>query len=115
MPDLYNAPRRQPIKTKKTQKKKPKTIITPKKKIKKKSKSIIKYQRLVKDLSTKAGLTVNPQNVEFANRKKNESVLFLLRRHLITNFPWVAVFVLMIGAIFFALHFNILSYFPFQF
>ena len=112
MPDLYNAPRRQPIKTKKTQKKKPKTIITPKKKIKKKSKSIIKYQRLVKDLSTKAGLTVNPQNVEFANRKKNESVLFLLRRHLITNFPWVAVFVLMIGAIFFALHFNILPYFP---
>jgi len=100
MPDLYVAPRRQPVKTKKTQKKKPKT--TP----------AIKYQRLVKNLSTKAGLTITPQNVEFANQKRNENVLFLLRRHLITNFPWVATFVLMIGAIFFAFHFSFLSYFP---
>jgi len=115
MPDLYNAPRRQPVKTKEIRKKKPKTVMAPKKKIKKKSKFATKhhrYQRLVKDLSTKAGLTVNPQSVEFANQKTNESVLFLLRRHLITNFPWVAVFALMIGAIFFAFHFNIISYFP---
>ena len=112
MPDLYNAPRRQSVKTKKTKKKKPKAVIIPKTKIKKKSKSTIKYQRLVKNLSTKTGLTVTPQNVEFANQKRNENVLFLLRRHLITNFPWVAIFVLMIGAIFFAFHFNFLSHFP---
>jgi len=112
MPDLYIAPRRQPVKKKKTRKEELKTIIIPKTKIKKKSESTIKYHRLVKNLSTKTGLTITPQSVEFANQKRNESVLFLLRRHLITNFFWVAAFVLMIGAIFFAFHFDFLSYFP---
>jgi len=102
MPDLYVAPRRQPVKTRKTAQKSPKTAVTP----------TVRYQQLVKNLSAKVGLAVIPQNVEFVNQKRNESVLFLLRRHLITNFPWVAVFVLMIGVIFSAFHFNFLSYFP---
>jgi len=102
MPDLYVAPHRQPVRIKKIKKRKSKTIITP----------VVRCQRLVKNLPTKVGLTIDPRNVEFANQKRNENVLFLLRRHLITNFPWVAVFALMIGAIFFAFRFNLLSYFP---
>jgi len=112
MPDLYITPHRRLEKKGKTEKEAQKTFVAPKTEIKRENKSIIRCRKLVKDLSTKTGLAVAPQDVRFANQKKDEEVLFLLRRHLITNFPWVAAFVLMIGIVFSAFHFGFYVFLP---
>jgi membrane protein YdbS with pleckstrin-like domain len=36
-----------------------------------------------------ASFIVKPKNVHFENQKENETILLLLRRHWVTNLPWI--------------------------
>ena len=115
MPDLYTASRRQEANRSEVLRHGPGVVRAQEAKatkISRGSKLIHRYHRLVKNLSTKMGLIVAPRNMKFAYQEKDETILLLLRRHLVTNAPWVIVFIFMIGVIFPVLHFHYLSRFP---
>ena len=53
-----------------------------------------------------------PDGVDFETKSSEEKVVLLLRRHPITNIPWITVFILMLIAPFFLGIFPILSFLP---
>ncbi|MBP8591046.1 PH domain-containing protein [Candidatus Shapirobacteria bacterium] len=74
------------------------------------------FKKIVKEnLPPKWGLVINPQKIKFASQEKDEEVLLLIRRHPITNFIWMAAFVLMIFALPAARHFQWLAPLPSNF
>jgi len=106
MPDLYTAsPNTKVEAPQKKEEKKPivKVRVSPFKKI------------VSQNLSPKWGLAVNPKKIKFASQGKDEEVLLLIRRHPITNLPWVFAFVLMIFALPAAFRFQWLAPLPSNF
>lgn len=106
MPDLYTAsPNTKVEAPQKEEEKKPiaKVRVSPFKKI------------VSQNLSPKWGLAVNPGRIKFASQEKDEEVLLLIRRHPITNLPWVLTFVLMIFALPAAFRFQWLAPLPSNF
>ncbi len=74
------------------------------------------FRKIVsQNLSPNWGLMINPQRVKFASQEKDEEVLLLIRRHPITNLPWILTFVLMIFALPAARHFQWLAPLPSNF
>lgn len=56
-----------------------------------------------------------PRKVDFETKQKDEEILLLLRRHPITNVPWILITILMILAPFTLRIFPILSFLPTNF
>ena len=90
MPDIYVAPK----------KKKPKKPLEIKaREIEKEEEKIVSEE--VKKTGTRNPLSafmVLPKGISFETQAKEEKILFVLRRHLITNIPWIFFAILMILA-----------------
>ncbi|MGI6278379.1 MAG: hypothetical protein ACOYJ8_00995 [Patescibacteria group bacterium] len=56
-----------------------------------------------------AGLSVEPKGVRFADKDKDEEALVVLRRHPVSNLPWLIFSLLMVSAVSPAIHFGWLS------
>src|SRR5258708_6620285 len=56
-----------------------------------------------------------PHNVSFLNKEPNEKVILLVRRHIITNVPWVILVILMLLAPVILNYFPLLGFFPLKF
>ncbi|MDD3679237.1 MAG: PH domain-containing protein [Candidatus Shapirobacteria bacterium] len=79
------------------------------KKKKKKNKKEI-YHDIAQEIRAGVGLSVEPRGVNFADKAQDEEVLVVLRRHPITNAPWVALGLVMFFIMFFAFHFGWLNF-----
>lgn len=84
MPDIYVAP-------KKT--KKPKASKKPKKTVEKKEIEEVRKNPTANPL---AAYVASPPNIRFENQEAKEKIILLLRRHWITNLPWILIAGLMI-------------------
>lgn len=62
-----------------------------------------------------AALDTSPQNLRFETQEKEEKIVLFLRRHPITNLPWISLAVLMVLAPLLLRFFPILSFLPFRF
>lgn len=70
----------------------------PEKKEVKKSRDPGEYSGLMNEPRTKnpfSAFVIRPKNLSFETQEKEEKVLLLLRRHVVTNVPWILISVLM--------------------
>lgn len=78
------------------------------------------YSDLMKEPRTTnpfAAFVVKPKNLSFETQEKEEKVLLLLRRHVITNVPWVVAAILLMLVPFFVplIPLSLLDFFPDRF
>lgn len=78
------------------------------------------YSDLMKEPRTTnpfAAFVVKPKNLSFETQEKEEKVLLLLRRHVITNVPWIVAAVLLLLVPFFLplIPLSLLDFFPDRF
>jgi len=62
-----------------------------------------------------AALMVKPDNVRFETQKKKEKIIFLLRRHWITNLPWLLTAAVMVVVPLFLRFFPFIELLPFRY
>jgi len=62
-----------------------------------------------------AAFSVLPQRVSFETQEVKEKIVLLLRKHWVTNIPWLVITLVMIGAPLFLSVFPLLSFLPFRF
>lgn len=62
-----------------------------------------------------AAFVVNPANIRFETQERRERIILLLRRHWVTNLPWMFLTVLMVLAPFFLRFFPILGFLPLRY
>ncbi|KUK83266.1 MAG: Uncharacterized protein XD98_0387 [Microgenomates bacterium 39_6] len=67
------------------------------------------FYDIVHKIRSGAGLSVEPKGVNFADKDKDEEALVVLRRHPVTNLPWLIFSLLMVLAVLPAIHFGWLS------
>lgn len=60
-------------------------------------------------------LTLNPIGLNFETRDDTEEVILLLRRHVITNIPWIIIVIIMLFAPLVLSFFPLLSFLPLRF
>ncbi|PIU03498.1 hypothetical protein COT44_03570 [Candidatus Shapirobacteria bacterium CG08_land_8_20_14_0_20_39_18] len=60
-------------------------------------------------------LTLNPIGLNFETRDDTEEVVLLLRRHVITNIPWIIIAIIMLFAPLVLSFFPLLSFLPLRF
>jgi hypothetical protein len=70
------------------------------------------YHDIAHEIRSGAGLSVEPRGVRFADKDRDEEALVVLRRHPVTNSPWIILMLLMVLAISPAIHFGWLSNLP---
>ena len=68
-----------------------------------------------KKTKTLAAFISRPKNINFETQEKKEKIILLLRRHWITNVPWILVIVLMLTAPIFFRFFPLLDFLPGRF
>jgi len=104
MPTIYSS--RSKVVQSLPQKKKLKKL----KKITKRQKRIHRYKKIADGIKGKAGLSINPDGVSFIDKRDDEEILLVLRRHPITNFFWIMAFLIMISLISPAVRFGWLDF-----
>lgn len=62
-----------------------------------------------------SSFVTQPKNLKFQNQEQNEEILLLLRRHPITNVPWILIGVLFFIAPFFYLFLPFFNFLPKQY
>jgi uncharacterized membrane protein YdbT with pleckstrin-like domain len=96
MPVVYNSSKAKP-------KEKPDEPVTQKKVVKKKSPRPL------------AAFITRPKGIRFENQEKGEEIILLLRRHWITNLPWLLIVILMSLAPILLKFFPFLDFLPLRF
>lgn len=92
MPDIYVAPKKKKSLSKKKTK--------PAKKVSSQSVRAKKLKALVGEKTTNplAAFVARPDNIQFETQEKKEEIILLLRRHWVTNVPWLCLSGLMLLA-----------------
>jgi hypothetical protein len=70
------------------------------------------YHDIAHEIHPGAGLQIEPKGVKFADKDKDEEALVVLRRHPVTNAPWIILTIIMFFTLFFNFHFNWLGSLP---
>lgn len=70
------------------------------------------YHDIARKIHGTAGLSVEPRGVRFVDKDQDEETLVVLRRHPVTNMPWVVMTLVMFFIISPAIRFNWLAFFP---
>ena len=76
---------------------------------KKKAKKEI-YRDIANEIHSLAGLTIEPRGVNFVDKSRDENALVVIRRHPVTNIPWVVLTLTMFFIVSPALHFGWLGF-----
>ena len=80
--------------------------------IKRRKKKRDLYHDITHEIRPGVGLQLEPKGVKFADKDKDEEALVVLRRHPVTNAPWIILTIIMFFTLFFNFHFNWLGSLP---
>ncbi len=58
-----------------------------------------RLRQIANGVKPKAGLSITPPKIEFVNKRPEEEVLLVLRRHHISNISWLAIFIFMMAVL----------------
>jgi membrane protein YdbS with pleckstrin-like domain len=110
MPDIYVAGQKKKRMSEKGIKKTPEIL-----KQKTEEKTEVAKVRQVRTHNPLAAFTASPPNIRFENQEAEEKIILLLRRHWVTNLPWIfIVFLMMIIPPFFR-DFPFFTFLPFRY
>lgn len=104
MPDIYVAPK---------QKRAPKKVRLVKKKVERKTEA--EKARKVHTANPLAAYASSPKNIRFETQEPKEEIILLLRRHWVTNIPWIFWTILMVFTPFILRFFPLLAFLPFRY
>jgi len=104
MPDIYVAPKRKKV---------PKKVRAAKKKVERKTEA--EKARKVHTVNPLAAYASSPKNIHFETQEPKEEIILLLRRHWITNLPWIFWAILMVFTPFILRFFPLLTLLPFRY
>lgn len=115
MPDIYVAPKRE-VPEKKREEESPKRAIARLSrdavKSLRKAGNAIERVRLGQTRNPLAAFVANPPDIRFETQERQERIILLLRRHWVTNLPWMLLMVLMIFAPLLLRFFPVLEFLP---
>ncbi len=97
MPDIYVAPKKKKLTAKSpkaTAKASKKPPMVARKKVEEKTE--VDRVRKVQTVNPLAAFVSSPPDIRFENQEAKEEIILLLRRHWVTNIPWILIAILMI-------------------